>query len=78
MSADADYLSRIDPTDYADLVSDAQGRITFPALIPGATYRVVDRTPQDLGGDPKIRKEFTARSGETIDLGDILIEKPES
>ncbi len=78
LSADADYLSRIDPADYADLVSDGQGRITFPALIPGATYRVVDRTPQDLGGDPKIRKEFTARSGETIDLGDILIEKPES
>ena len=34
LSAEGDYLSRIDPTDYADLVSDAQGRITFPALIP--------------------------------------------
>ncbi len=78
LSADADYLSRIDPADYADLVSDGKGRITFPALIPGATYRVFDRTPRDLGGDPKIRQEFTARSGETIDFGDILIEKPES
>ncbi len=78
LSADEDYLSRIDPADYADLVSDGKGRITFPALIPGATYRVFDRTPRDLGGDPKIRQEFTARSGETIDFGDILIEKPES
>jgi len=78
LSADADYLSRIDPVDYADLVTNGQGRITFPALIPGATYRVFDHTPQNLGGDPKIRKEFNARSGEPIELGDIVIEKPES
>jgi hypothetical protein len=26
----------------------------------------------------QIRKDFTVRSGETLDLSDILIEKPES
>ena len=54
-------------------VSDAEGRIAFPALIPGATYRVIDRP---RGGPPTFRKDFTVKPGETVDLGDILIEKP--
>ena len=60
-------------------VSDAQGRIVFPALIPGATYRVFDEhsIDNDRNGPP-IRKEFTVKPGETLDLGDILIEKPAS
>ena len=44
--ADEARLPRVDPINYEhDPVSDAQGRITFPALIPGATYRIIDRTP---------------------------------
>ncbi len=77
---EGDYLSRIDPEHYDDLVTDAQGRITFPALIPGATYRIYDDSA-DENDDPippaRLRKEFVARSGETIELGDILIDKPE-
>ena len=39
--ADADYLTRIDSINYLkEPMSDAQGRIVFPALIPGATYRI--------------------------------------
>ena len=47
----------------------------FPALIPGATYRLMDRTPRRGGG--QTRKVFTVKPGETLDLGDIRIEKPE-
>ena len=32
-------------------------------------------TARDPAG-PQLRKEFTVKSGETLDLGDILIEKP--
>ena len=77
LSSDGDYLSRIDPDHYNDLVSDAEGRITFPALIPGATYRVNDMTTVDDPGGRKTRKLFVARAGETIELGEIVIEKPE-
>ena len=59
-----------------DFQSDAQGRVTFPALIPGATYRVVDRSAFYAGGEQEIRKEFTVKPGEALDLGDILIAKP--
>jgi RNA polymerase sigma factor (sigma-70 family) len=76
LAADQDYLSRIDPDHHTDLASDDQGRITFPALIPGASYRVFDRTAGN--GDRVIRKEFVAGSGVAIELGDIVIEKPES
>ena len=47
-----------------------------PRLIPGATYRIVDLSPVFGGGDPAIRKEFTVKPGEALDLGDILIAKP--
>ncbi len=74
-------MSRIDPTNYtADLIADPQGRITFPALIPGATYRITDRTTfvaRDVGDGPQVRKEFTVGPGEALELGDIRIEKPE-
>jgi hypothetical protein len=69
---------QLDPVNYSnlDFRSDPQGRLTFPALIPGATYRIVDITPIFDGGEPAIRREFTLQAGETVDLGDILIAKP--
>jgi RNA polymerase sigma factor (sigma-70 family) len=77
LAADADYLSRIDPERYAGLVSDSDGRVSFPALIPGATFRIFDNTSQNDGGRRQLRMEFVARPGETIELGDIRIGKPE-
>jgi RNA polymerase sigma factor (sigma-70 family) len=72
-----DRLSRIDPLNYEkDPVSDTQGQIVFPALIPGATYRIQDRTAIRSPAGIPTRKEFTVKPGETLDLGDILIEKP--
>ncbi len=67
----------LDPVNYgSDFQSDAQGQLTLPALIPGATYRIEDFTPAFGGGTPAIRKEFTVKPSETIDLGDILIARP--
>ena len=76
MIADEHSLSDIDPTYQTPLQSDDQGRIMLPVLIPGATYRFTDRTMLPDPAGPRIRKEFTAKPGETLDLGDILIEKP--
>jgi RNA polymerase sigma factor (sigma-70 family) len=71
LGTDSDFLGRIDPAHYVNgILSDAQGRITLPALIPGATYRISERS--------KLRKEFAVRPGESLDLGDILIENPQA
>ena len=67
-------LAVIDTINYADgPVSDALGRIDFPALIPEAPYHlsVSFRT-----ANPRDR-DFTVKPGETLDLGDIVIEKPQ-
>ena len=76
--ADEDNLGRIDRINYAKpVLSDGAGRITLPVLIPGATYRFIDRTtikPPQIGAT--LRKEFSVKPGETLDLGDIRIENP--
>ncbi len=75
--AERDFVVSIDPINYAKApASDAQGRITFPALIPGASYRITDRTAVLGPSGPQVRKDFTVKPGETLDLGDIVIEKP--
>ena len=75
--AEADYLTRIDSINYLkEPMSDAQGRIVFPALIPGATYRISTRTRAGQASKPPLHKNFTVKPGETLDLGDIVIERP--
>jgi hypothetical protein len=69
-------LYQLDPTNYSrDLVSDPQGRLTLPVLIPGANYRFIDYSPGREAA-PQVRSEFTVQPGEMLDLGDIRIEKP--
>ncbi len=72
LADEADFAT-IDPARYEGLVSDADGRIVFPDLIPGASYSVRTYTDDRLLID---RRDFTARPGETIDLGDIHIAGP--
>ncbi len=75
--ADSGTLRDIDPIHYArSPVSDSQGRIVLPVLIPGATYRILDATTLRDPSGPRLRKEFTVKPGETLELGDIEIEKP--
>jgi RNA polymerase sigma factor (sigma-70 family) len=67
-------LAMIDPINYADSpVSDALGRIAFPALVPGAPYHlaIFGKAGTQSG------KDFTVKPGETLDLGDFVIEKPQ-
>jgi hypothetical protein len=76
--ADQDNLTSIDTINYAKApTADGQGRIGFPALIPGATYRISDQSTRRTPNGPQLRKEFTVKPGETLELGDIRIEKPE-
>jgi RNA polymerase sigma factor (sigma-70 family) len=72
--ADSGSLTNLDRRNYWDKVkTDAKGRVTFPALIPGATYRV-DGFKDDYSVP---HKEFTVESGKTIDLGDVAIDRKE-
>ncbi len=78
LAADEASLNQVDRINSeTELVSDADGRITFPVLIPAATYRFIDHTTSREAG-PQLREEFTVKSGETLDLGEIRIEKPGS
>ncbi len=76
--ADAGRVSTIDRQHYLDFPrADADGRVTLPNLVPGATYRICDRSTMDVPEKGvQVRKDFTVKPGETLDLGDILIEKP--
>jgi hypothetical protein len=78
LPADEGELTEVDPINYeTEPVPDARGRITLPALIPGATYRITDYTmfrPGRTG--PEIRKEFTVTPGQKLELGDIRIANP--
>jgi RNA polymerase sigma factor (sigma-70 family) len=58
------YLGFLDPKNYVGGPrSDAEGRLVYPSLIPGATYR--------LDGAPK---DVEAKAGKTLDLGDVVID----
>lgn len=79
LAADAVYLPNLDRKHYwQGSFTDAEGRITLPDLIPGAWYRIVEypsnRAPEGTG--PQVRRDFTVKPGETLDLGDILDERP--
>ena len=78
LSADEGDLTDVDPINYeTELAPDAGGRITLPVLIPGATYRFIDYTMFVRGQTgPEIRKEFTVKPGQKLNLGDIRIAKP--
>ncbi len=58
------------------MAADADGRVVLPVLIPGATYRFTDRAPKQGPIVRRLVREFTVKSGATLDLGDIVIEKP--
>jgi RNA polymerase sigma factor (sigma-70 family) len=78
LSADAEFMANVDRKHYwTGPVADAEGRVTLPDLIPGALYRIIDfSTVNDQDKGVQIRKDFTVKPGETLDLGDIVIEKP--
>ncbi len=73
LAANSDFIANIDRANHwKHRETDKQGRITLPALIPGATYGVVTTR----NGKRDFAKTFEAKAGTTIDLGDIVIERP--
>lgn len=69
-AADSDYVTNIDRTNYwPGPKTDDQGHITFRALIPGATYRLIGSDQSGL----VVAKEFTVESQQTVELGEIAI-----
>jgi hypothetical protein len=69
--ADEGYVANIDRLNYwTSLATDAQGRCTLNALIPGASYRfaVYDDHPRAI-------KPFKAESGKTLQLPDIALKR---
>ena len=50
--------------------TDSEGSVTFSALVPGATYRLSTHEQ----GKPKILRQFTVKSGEKLELGDVTID----
>ncbi|MCA9127624.1 MAG: hypothetical protein KDB22_11085 [Planctomycetales bacterium] len=67
--ADEDFAANVDRLNHGSLKTDNDGRIVFPALIPGATYRF------ERGA--KVVSEFVAKSGEMYDMGTISVNVPD-
>jgi len=64
-------VENIDPGRYQTLNTDGQGQLTFPSLIPGATYRVMAAERGWV-----VKKEFVAEAGKTVELSEITITPP--
>jgi RNA polymerase sigma factor (sigma-70 family) len=73
LGADSEYVGNIDHVNYGrnGPQTDAEGRITFPALVPGATYRIVEVGDRE----DMIKCEFKAESGKTTKLPDVVRKK---
>jgi len=52
--------------------AERDGHLTFPALIPGATYRIYEYTRGKSGHAHRWR-DFTVEAGRTTDLGDVRV-----
>jgi hypothetical protein len=74
LEADQGYLGELDWELFGQIDTDNDGRVTFPALVPGAPYRI-HWPPKDLA-DPKPWPclDFTVGAGEAKDLGRVVID----
>jgi RNA polymerase sigma factor (sigma-70 family) len=69
--ADAESLINLDRLNYWNLRTGADGRVALPALIPGATYRVMQFTGDEWVG----AHDFTVGPGENRQLPDLIIKR---
>jgi hypothetical protein len=68
VQADGALMVNFDPKRYGVLRTDARGRVTFPTLIPDGVYHVTT--------GEGVTKEFTAKAGRNLDLGDLTMKRP--
>jgi RNA polymerase sigma factor (sigma-70 family) len=79
LAADASLVANVDRKHYWNWPgADAEGRISLISLIPGALYRIIDFSTVNDDRGIQVRKDFTVKPGETLDLGDIVIAKPQA
>ncbi len=57
-----------DPEHYESMATDARGWVTYPSLIPGATYRILAGE-----GNWLTKKQFVAKAGQALELGEITV-----
>lgn len=60
------------------LITDEQGNVTFPTLIPGAPYRLFVRNPNTgIGTNDPWYQEVSIKvsSGQILDLGDVVVQR---
>ena len=69
-----DTIRVLNMASYFHVRTDAQGKTTFPLLIPGATYRVAALEP-GKGWTGKV--EFRAAAGKTVKLPDVVLHRVE-
>jgi len=71
LAADEDHVANHDYVNYRNgPKTDADGRMELIALIPGATYRILGNIKRKL-----THKDFTVEAGQTIDLGEIILDR---
>ncbi len=80
LAADVSLVANVDRKHYwTPRRTDAEGRMMLNSLIPGTTYSIGDyATQKDRQDGNPFYKVFTVPPGETIDLGDIRVDRPQS
>ena len=75
LAADAESIWVVDPVNHPFIpdATDDEGRFKASALIPGATYRVATFSKHRF----ILSKEFNAVASQTINLGDVVVERRE-
>ena len=74
LTADETFVANFDRRHYWEgPKTDKQGLCTFPALVPGAAYRLTSIEP---GTGEVVEKEFKVESGKTFQFPDIIIKHP--
>ena len=73
LQAEAVHWINFDKKLSAERFTGADGRLTFANLIPGAIYRIVVTTK----GAFVMKREFTVKAGESLELGDIVMKREE-
>ncbi len=58
------------------LEADDQGRVTIPALVPGAAYRLKIYQGDPYEGQVAFETDFTAEGGKTVKLPDVVVPAP--